>query len=260
MRNVWALIVKELRLYFQSPTAYVVMTAFLLLAGYFFYGQVTDFARFVGQEGWQYMNDPQFAEGMNVNEFVMTPFLQSLIVLLLLVIPILTMRGFAEEKKLGTDELLLTSPISVNEVVAGKFLAALIFYGGLLLLTVHFPGVLLYKGAPPDPGLLASSYLGLLLIGGTFISFGLFASSLTSDQIVAAVTSFAVLLLFWVIGWLSDSVAEPWNQVLKYVAVTSHLDGFMEGAIRLPDVVFYVTLIFLSLFLTARAFESARWR
>ncbi len=258
MRNIWAFLLKEMQLYFQSATAYVVATAFLVLSGFFFYTQLTDFAQMLSYYQY-YQQNPMVLQQLNVNDFVVGPLFNNINVILLLVIPLITMRSFAEEKKLGTEELILTSPVSVNQVVIGKFLAAMAFYICLLALTSHFP-LILYKMSTPDTGKVLSGYLGLLLIGGTFISFGLFTSSLTSNQVVAAIFSFAVLLLFWIVGWLAESVQAPFGDILAYVSVTEHFNSFLEGVIRLEDVVFYLTFIFFSLFLTARAVESTRWR
>jgi ABC-2 type transport system permease protein len=258
MRNTGAFFVKEMRLYFEAPTAYVVMTAFLALAGFFFYDLMSSFAQTLNY--YQYMaQNPAAMEQLNVNDLVVAPLFQNINVLLLLVVPLFTMRAFAEEKKLGTDELILTSPVAVHEVVLGKFFAALAFYGLLLLLTFHFPAIL-YKIGNPDTGRLLASYVGLLLMGATFIAVGIFASSLTSNQVVAAVISFAVLLLFWITGWLAEGVGEPFNKVLQYVSMTEHFEGFSEGLVKLPDVLFYVSAIVFALFLTVRAVESARWR
>lgn len=258
MRNIWAFWVKEMRLYFQSPTAYVVITAFLLLAGFFFYDLMNSYSQLLNYYQY-YQQNPAALEQLNINDMVIGPLFQNINVILLLIVPIITMRTLAEEKKLGTDELLLTSPISVNQVVLGKYFAALGFFAILLLLTLHFP-LILMKISQPDLGKLASGYLGLFLMGSTFIAFGMFASSLTSNQIVAAVVSFAVLLLFWIVGWLAEGVSPPFNSVLSYISVTEHFEGFVQGLIKLQDVVFYLSFILFSLFLTARSVESARWR
>ena len=258
MKTIGAFFAKEMRSYFQAPTAYVVMAAFLLLAGFFFYDLLSSFAQTLSY--YQYMaQNPGAMEQLNVNDLVVTPLFQNINVLLLLTVPLITMRIFAEEKKSGTDELILTSPVDIHEVVLGKFLAALAFYAILLVLTFHFAAILIKIGHP-DMGKLLSNYVGLLLLGATFLSVGIFASALTANQIVAAIISFAVLLLFWITGWLAEGVGAPYNKILEYASITDHFEGFSRGLVRLPDVVFYVSLIVFFLFLTVRAVESARWR
>jgi len=220
MRNMTAFLGKEFRLYFVSPAAYVVMIGFLILAGFFFYDLVTTFSQMLSY--YQMYQNPYIMEQLNVNDMVVGPLFQNINVILLLIIPILTMRAFAEEKKLGTDELILTSPVSVHQVVLGKFFAAVLFFVLIMALTAHFP-IILAKFSNPDPGKILSGYLGLFLMGTAFISFGIFASSLTENQIVAAVISFSTLLLFWIVGWMAESVGAPMGDVLRYLSITEHL-------------------------------------
>ena len=259
MKNIGAFFAKEMRIYFQAPTAYVVMALVLLLAGLFFYDLLSSYAAALTY--YQYMaQNPGALEQFNVNDGIVTPLFQNISVLLLLTVPLITMRIFAEEKKTGTDELILTSPVSIPEVVLGKFLAALAFYGILLVLTLHF-GAILIKIGNPDLGKLAASYLGLLLLGATFLAVGVFASALTSNQIVAAMVSFSVLLLFWIVGWLAESASAPFlKKALEYASIIDHFEAFGRGVIKLPDVLFYVSVIAFFLFLTVRAVESSRWR
>jgi gliding motility-associated transport system permease protein len=257
MRNTFSFCAKELKIQFASPVAYVVLTGFLMLAGFFFYDLFTNFSRILSYASSY--QDPTILNQVNFNDLVITPLFQNMNVLLLLVVPLITMRAFAEEKRQGTDELILTSPVGISEFVWGKFLASFLFFGLLLLLTVQFPLILAQFGEI-DWGKVAAGYLGLLLMGTAFISLGLFASSLTKSQMVAAVGGFSALLMFWIIGWMAESVMGTAGQVLKFLSLTNHFESFVKGAINTKDLVFYCSFIFFFLFLSTRSVESTRWR
>jgi ABC-2 type transport system permease protein len=171
----------------------------------------------------------------------------------------LTMRLFAEEKKSGTIELLLTYPVRDGEVLAGKFLAAGALYVLLLVLTLCYPGIVAYF-TPVEWGPIRTGYLELVLTGATFLAVGLLISSLTENQIVAGFGTFGVLLAFWIIGWGSESAGGQLRAVLQYLSITEHMDGFTRGVIDSKDLVYYVSAIGLALFLTLRALDSKRWR
>lgn len=257
MRNVLAFFSKELKIQFASPVAYVVLAGFLMLSGFFFYDLFSNFSRVLNYAG-NYQN-PQLLQQINLNDLVMQPLLQNMNVLLLLVIPLITMRSFAEERRYGTDELVLTSPVSIVEYVWGKFLAAVAFYMLLLLLTFQYPLILMHYGAL-DVGKMASGYLGLLFMGISFIALGLFASSLTKSQMVAAVGAFSALLIFWIIGWLSESVGGMSGKLLEYLSLTNHFESFTKGAVNIKDVIYFCSFIFFFIFLSTRSVESTRWR
>jgi ABC-2 type transport system permease protein len=180
-------------------------------------------------------------------------------VVLLFFIPMLTMRLFAEEKKSGTIELLLSYPVRDGEVLAGKFLAAAALYAVLLVLTLLYPGLVAYF-TRVEWGPILTGYLGLLLTGTTFLAVGLLVSSFTENQIVAGFGTFGVLLAFWIIGWGAEFAGGNARSVLQYLSITEHMDSFTRGLIDTKDLVYYATAIALSLFLTLRSLDSKRWR
>jgi gliding motility-associated transport system permease protein len=254
MRNVWIIFRKELRSYFVSPIAYLLLTMFALVFGFFFWNALGYFV-FMGIESQ--MRGQAFP--MNVNEQVIRPLLSNVSVIGLFFVPMITMRLFAEEKRTGTIELLATSPIRDVEVILGKWLAALTLYGCMLLFTgVNF--AFLFRYGNPDWKPLAIGYLGLLLQVGGLLAIGTFISTLTKNQIIAGATTFAVCLLLWVVGWVGGYETATWAQVLSYMSVITHFQSFARGVINSKDAVFYVTLIFLGLFFTTRSMESLRWR
>jgi ABC-2 type transport system permease protein len=255
MANIYAIARKELRAYFASPTGYVVLGLFAVLFGIFFYGTLNWFVR-------QGMGMSPFGMGpqsVNVNQMMIRPLLGQTSVLILFILPMVTMRTYAEEKRSGTMELLLTSPLTDLQIILGKFFGAMALYGLMLLVSLLYIGVLFIYGTP-EWRPIATGYLGLLLLGGSFISLGLFISSLTKNQIVAVMGTFATLLLLWVINWLGDSSGPTTQQVLSYLSITEHLDDFTKGVIDTRHVIYYVSFITFGLFLTARSVDSERWR
>jgi len=246
---------KEMRLYFGSPIAYVVGTFFLLISGWFF----SQIFLIYSEISMRSFMQPQFGQNLNIADSVMRPLFTNMSVVFLFLVPMLTMRLFAEEKRSGTMELLLTYPVRDGEVLAGKFLASVALYALLLALTWLYPGLVAYF-TRVEWGPMLTSYLGLLLIGGTFLAVGLFVSSLTENQIVAGFGTFGILLAFWVIGWGADSASGNLRTVLQYLSVTDHMDSFTRGLVDTKDLVYYGTFIILALFLTSRSLESKRWR
>lgn len=236
MRNSLAIASKEVRTYYASPIAYVVTAVFLVITGYFFAFNV-----------------------VNMQEATVRGFLFPGSFVLLLLSPVLTMRLLAEEQKMGTLELLLTAPVRDTEVVAGKYLASLFIFVVMLALTFYYPLVLFLFG-DPDPGPIASGYLGLFLLGAAFIAAGLLASSLTSNQIVAAVIAFGLLILLWVISGASGFLTGPPRAVVNYLALPAHFGDFTMGIIDTKHVIYYVSLTALFLFLAIRSLETRRWR
>jgi ABC-2 type transport system permease protein len=254
MRNVWIICRKELRSYFVSPIAYILLAMFAVIFGFFFWNILGYFV-FMGMESQ--MRGQMFP--MNLNEEVIRPLISNASVIGLFLIPMITMRLFAEEKRTGTIELLATSPIRDAEVILGKWLASLILYAGMLLLTaLNF--IWLFKYGNPDWKPLAVAYLGLLLQAGALLAIGTFISTLTRNQIIAGAVTFGVCLLLWVLEWVSGYESATWARVLAYLSVLTHFDSFAKGLLSTKDVVYYVTAIFLGLFLTARSMESLRWR
>ena len=253
--KIWAVMKKELRLYFTTPVAYGVMFCFLLIAGYFFYSIFT----FYAIASMQVAMNPQGARELNVTDSVMRPLFSNMSVILLLLMPLITMRLFAEERRSGTIELLLTYPVRDGAVLLGKYFAAVVLYAVMLVLTLVYPGIVWYF-ARPEWGPLLTAYVGLLLMGACFISVGLLISSFTRNQIVAGTITFAVFLLLWVINWVGPLTGPRMSPVLDYLSITSHLDDFTRGVVDTKHVVYYVSFIAFGLFLTARSVDTERWR
>ena len=254
MSNVLAIAQKELKAYFASPIAYVIIGLFALVFGFFFYIGVAYFV----QQSMQMMG-MQGGPTQNVNEAVIRGLFLNASVILLFVLPMITMRTYSEEKRSGTIELLLTSPLTDWQIILGKFLGAMGLYATMLAVTFVHMGVLFALGNPEWKP-VATSYLGLLLMGGTFIAIGLLISSFTKNQIIAVMGTFAVVLLGWIINWASTLAGPTGREVLDYLGITNHLEDFTRGIIDTKHVVYYVSLITFSLFLTARSVDSERWR
>jgi ABC-2 type transport system permease protein len=254
MRNVWIICRKELHSYFTSPIAYILLTMFAVVFGFFFWNALAFFV-IAGMESQ--MRGQMFP--MNLNEQVIRPLLQNASVLGLFFVPMITMRLFAEEKRTGTIELLVTSPVRDIEIVIGKWLAAMLLYACLLLFTaVNF--AFLFRYGNPDWKPLAVGYLGLLLLTGALLAIGTFISTLTKNQIIAGAVTFGVCILLWVLEWVSGYDSAGWAHVLSYMSVITHFDSFGRGVIDSKDAIFYTTVIFLGLFFTVRSMESLRWR
>jgi ABC-2 type transport system permease protein len=254
MRNIWIICRKELHGYFVSPVAYLLLTMFAIIFGFFYWNSVGYF-NMVGLESQ--MRGQSFP--MSVNEYVIRPLLSNVSVIGLFFIPMITMRLFAEEKRSGTIELLATSPIRDMEVILGKWSAALILYAVLLLFTaINF--AFLFRYGNPDWKPLAIGYLGLLLQAGGLLAIGTFISTLTKNQIIAGAATFGVCLLLWVLEWVAGYETATWAKVLAYLSVITHFDSFAKGVLDTKDAIFYLSVIFLGLFFTSRSMESLRWR
>src|ERR1700688_4038083 len=254
MRNVWIILRKELRSYFVSPVAYILLAIFAVIFGFFFWN-ILGFFVFRGME--MQMRGQGFP--MNVNEEVIRPLLSNVSVIGLFLIPIITMRLFAEEKRTGTIELLVTSPVTDMEIIVGKWLAAVLLYASMLLVTaVNFS--FLFHYGNPDWKPLAIGYLGLLLQAGALLAIGTFIPTLTRNQIIAGAATFGVCLMLWVLDWVSGYDTATWAKVLSYMSVITHFDSFSKGVIDTKDLIFYFSLTFLGRFFTARSMESLRWR
>ncbi len=236
MRNVLLIARRELDSYFTSPIAYAVMAVFLLVAGYYF-GVILYYSR----------------------QATMRYLFSNVITILLLVGPALTMRLVAEERKSGTIELLLTSPVRDGEVIAGKFLAALALWGLMLVLTLLYP-LLLRAFGNPDPGPIASGYLGLFLAGGAILSVGVVASTVTSNQVIAALVAFGLSLLLWLTDALQGLLSGSLGSFFSYLSMSTHFYAFPMGVIDTSDVAFFVTVMVAALFLATRLLEARRWK
>jgi len=227
MSPVGAIVRKELRTYFVSAIAYVVASVFLLLTGLLSFLAIAT----ASNRSMQMLRVQGNLPELNLNELVFRPVFYNMAVILL-VVPILTMRLLAEEKKLKTMELLVTSPVTITEIVVGKFVAALTVFAGLLALSAVAPVALAPFAEFRWPPIL-TAYLGVLLMGGLFLSAGLLASSLTENQIIAVILSFGVLLLFWLFGWAGQVFAGTiLGKVLAYLSPLDHFEHLVRGLVR----------------------------
>ena len=238
MYNIFIIAKKELKSYFNSAVAYVVFAMFLILSGYFF-SVILLVTKNASLEGALYNTT----------------------ITLLFLVPLITMKLFAEERKLGTLEVLMTKPVRDFEVVLGKFLASLSF----LLIMFASTGVyalILFKYGNPDVGPIWSGYLGLILLGACFAALGIFASTLTENQIIAAVLSFAFILLLWIVNWISGNLelSDRINELLNYLSLAGHFDDFVKGVIDLKNVIFYVSFIAFWLFVTTKSIGVRKWK
>jgi len=251
MNNVLAIARKELRSYFASPIAYIVIGLFAVIFGIFFGVILLNFNQMSQQGGGQ---------AVNVNEQLIRPVFLNSVVVFLFMLPIVTMRSYAEEKRSGTIELLLTAPLTDLQIILGKFTGAMGLYASMLAITLVSMAALFVFGSPEVKPLL-TTYLGLLLMGGCFVSVGLLISSFTSNQIVAGAVTFGVFLILWVINWPAPFAPWPWLQTfLNYASIVDHFDDFSRGVLDTKHVVYYISFIAVGLFLTARSVDTERWR
>ena len=254
MRNIWIICRKELGSYFVSPVAYILLVMFGVIFGFMFWNAL---GQFVVSGIEMQMSGQRFP--MDLDEWIVRPLLHNVAVIGLFFIPLITMRLFAEEKRNGTIELLATSPIRDVQVILGKWSAATILYACLLLFTaLNF--AFLFRYGNPDWKILAISYLGLLLEACGLLAIGTFISTLTKNQIVAAAVTFGVCLILLVFGWVSSYETATWARTLSYMSLATHMESFERGVFNSKDAIFYLTVIFLGLFFTARSMESLRWR
>jgi ABC-2 type transport system permease protein len=254
MKNIWIICRKELRSYFTSPIAYLLLVMFAIIFGFFFWNSV---GYYVNMAIESQMEGEQAS--MNIGEQIIRPLLSNINVIALFFIPMISMRLFSEEKRSGTIELLATSPVKDYEIIVGKWLAAVLMYVSMVASTL-LDFVFLFKYGNPDWKPLAIGYLGLILQAGGLLAIGTFISTLTRNQIIAGAATFGVCLMLWVASWVSQYNDAVWAQVLSYMSVVTHFDSFAKGVIDSRDAVFDATVIFLGLFFTARSMESLRWR
>src|SRR5436190_5609996 len=245
MRNIWIICRKELRSYFVSPIAYLLLTMFAVIFGFFFWNSL---GYFVIRTMEAQMSGQTFP--VNLNEYIIRPLLSNVSVIGLFLIPMITMRLFAEEKRTGTIELLLTSPIRDIEVIIGKWLAALLLYASLLAISILNLAILFAYGKPDWKPMLVG-FFGLLLQGGCLLAIGAFISTTTRNQIIAGGATFAVCLMLWVLDWVSAYEQAGWAKVISYLSVVTHFEPFAKGVLDTKDVIFYLSMIFFGLFLTA---------
>lgn len=241
MRNVFTIAGKELRSYFVTPVAYVIVAFWLAALGVFFWRTVPGTVT-VG------------------NEVSLVPVFGVLPILLLLIAPALTMRLLAEEQRAGTLELLLTSPVQDWAVVLGKFLGALGLFLSMTALTLFYPILLVLFGGAPDWGPIWAGYIGLLLMGMAFLAVGLFASALTNNQMVSSVIAFVILLIFFIMGVISQNFGPGVQDLLSKLSLSDRFYDFPRGVIDIKSVIYYLSFTGVVLFLTVQVVEARRYR
>lgn len=280
MRNTLAIAWREVRTYFTSPLAYVVIGVFLALSGYIFWASLVRFSELC----LRYGNNPYVFNQLNVNDMVIRPLFGSMGVIFLLMIPVVSMRLLAEERRSGTSELLFTCPVTSGQVVLGKYLGATLLLLVMLGVTLSYPVLIRATSARPDMQPTLIGYLGVLLMGMTFLGVGLLISAMTENQIIAAVGAFGALLILWSIGWVADAATVTlasllnsatfgiWEKLnlglggptlgdlLNKISITEHFQDFRKGLLDTEHLIFYLSVMFLSLFLTQRVVESQKWR
>jgi ABC-2 type transport system permease protein len=237
MANTWTFTVKELKSFFNSPVAYVILTLFLLIAGWFF------------SAGLFLLNQAELRD------------LFSAVIPLayLFFIPAITMRLIAEEKKSGTLELLVTLPVRDSEIILGKFFASLLLLATALFLTFAYPMTLASLG-DPDGGAIMGGYFGLLLMGAGYLAIGVFTSGLTQNQIVAFITGFVIIFVFFMLDKVIVFFPGAVASILEYLSMTYHLDNIARGIIDTRDLIYFASVVTVFLFLAVRTLESRRWR
>lgn len=255
MKKIWVLYKKEMKSYFTSPVAYVIIFIFLVVSGFFFFSMAFSFSKATAE----YMSVPEYAQYLNMGDWVIRPFFGNVSVIMLFMLPIITMRLIAEEKRSGTLKLLLSYPVRDIEVLLAKFLAAETVMVIMFALTFPIPAFLFAYGQP-EWGVFVTNYLGVILMASAFISLGLFASSVTERQVVSAVITFGALILIWVLNWIKDVVGFTGGAILDDISLLSHIESFTKGVISTHDVVYYLLFTFFFLFLALMALQSRSWR
>lgn len=231
-----AIFKKELHSYFSSAVAYVFLAVFYIFSGFYFYAGV-----------------------LRSNTTALSIVFESMFMIILLLVPILTMRMFSEEYRAKTDQLLLTSPVNLNGLVYGKFFAAYIVYAAGVAITLVYALVLLAFG-PLDWSLTVGNLLGVLLLGGALIAIGIFMSSLTKSQVIAAIGAFAVMLLFMYLDTFASVISVDWVQtVLSHISFMGRYRNFTSGLVNIADILYFISIMVIFNFLTVRSLEKKRW-
>jgi ABC-2 type transport system permease protein len=254
MANTLTIAKKDFKGYLSSPIAYLVMGVFLFLMGWMFSGIFDNYIQGVMQaERWGMGKSP------NLSEHVIRPLYGNMNVVLLLVVPFITMRLFAEERKNNTIELLFTSPVTWWEIISGKFLSAFGFVMVMLALTLPYT-LIMAMGVKPDWAVVGTCYLGTACMVALYIAVGMWASSVTENQIVAGILSFGIILFLWIIKWAAMNASSAFADFLGYLSIVEHFEDFSRGVFNTKDLMFYVSAVGLWLFLTYKSLESYSWR
>jgi ABC-2 type transport system permease protein len=259
MRSIFVIAERELKTYFSSPIAYVVLTIFIFLTGLvfnFFLGLMIESA---GPRAMQAAQTGRPPEPLDMPGVIVQNSFNWVSFVLMLILPMITMSLFSEEKKRGTMELLLTAPVTDLQVVLGKFLAACVFYL-ILIATTLIQMVILFTFSDPAKGPILSAYLGIILFGLALLAIGMFISTLTESQIVAVILTFAVIMLLWLVDAFTRGSSSGLAKALSYLSILEHLNDFFKGVIGTSHIIFYLSLMLVGLFLTYRSLDSLRWR
>lgn len=259
MNNIWIIAKKELKGYFVSPIGYIVLSLFSVLSGWFFFNHINRFNYLVSY--YQMAKQSDVLNQINLNKFVIIPLFKELLMLLNVFLPAVTMRLFAEEKKQKTIELLFTSPLETYEIILGKYLSVAIFLAIMLGLTIIYPLILFMYGKPgPEFAPILTGYIGLFLVGSCVLSVGVFASSITENQIVAFVLSISISMLFYVISMPASAISGNIGQLFSYLSLKDQFSGLANAFIDSRTLFYYLSFIFAWLFLTHRVVEGLRVR
>ena len=254
IKKAWIIAWKDYKTYFTSPIAYIMIAGFLGIMGWMFFFSLSHF-------NMQSMQYKQFGMGksLSITDGIIRPLYGNMNVIFLFLVPFVTMRLFAEERKLQTIQLLMTAPVSISEMIIGKFLSALLLVTTMLLSTLIYPVIMMIYGNP-DTGPILTSYLGTFLLASCYVSTGIFFSAMTENQIVAGALTFAAGLFLWLINWASQSAGPVFSDFLDYLSLIQHYNNFSQGILDSTDVFFYISFVFFGLFLTHRVLDSYRWR
>lgn len=246
---IWVIARREVGAMFLSPMAWIILAVIQTILGYMFLANLDNF----------FLLQPQLLQLANtpgVTDIVITPLMQVAAIILLMVMPLMTMRSIAEEKRNRTLSLLISAPVGMSEIVLGKFLGLVLFIIILVSMLMLMP-LSLYLGTSPDGGKLLSIYLGMLLLLASFAAIGLYLSSLTENQTIAAISTFGVLLMLWIIDWIGSSVSNG-QSVLAYLSILKHHQAMLEGVFKSSDIAYYLLLIIGFLVLTIRQLDRER--
>ena len=257
MFKVAAITNRDLGSWFHTSSFYFLAVLFFALTGYFFWSDISYFSLV----SFQVATNPELqVKSLNLTEGVLSVFLQNVAIVLLLLLPIFTMRSFAEEKKGGTLELLFTYPVSDFQIVLGKFLSLLGILAVLIFPTSIYFFLAEAVGAQFELMSLVSGYLGLFLLGASFISLGMFVSSLTEHQAMSAGIGFVILLFFWIAGWMSEWAGPVWGRIFREFSLVGHFSDLTRGVADTKDVAFFVIFILFFLFASLSTLEIRSWK
>jgi ABC-2 type transport system permease protein len=254
MKNIWTIARRDFRSYFMSPVAYLVIAGFTAIMGWMFYMSLAYFHQMSMQ--YQQFN---MGKGASITDQIIRPVFGNMNVVFLLLVPFITMRLFAEERRNQTIQLLLTSPVTTLEIVLGKFLSAFLLVAVMVGTTLFYPIILALTGNP-DFGPIFGSYLGTLLMASCVLVIGMVYSAMSENQIIAGALSFATGLFFWLISWAQSTAGGTWGEIFGYLSLISHYNNFSMGVINTSDLTYYLSFIFFGIFMTHRVLDSYRWR